>query len=340
LSGVIYPNIVTLREHFRCRPEIIEFCNRYVYNNQIIPLKTATDDRYGPAVEVQYVEDQGEDPKKARIVDKVLKLILDLITDYESGHLPELPTIGVLTLDASHEAHRELLIKKLTAHPQIRKYEDELNILVGTSRKFQGDERDVMILTISAHHKIDKQGRMRPPRAVMGEEMLRIYNVAASRAREKSILLHSIHPDAVALMNPECLRSKLIHYYEDHQTEDRGRIDINALKTKAEMCSPLSKVVCDGLIHMGWANHLQTNLKIGPYRIDLAIIKDGRKLAIMCDDKVMDSAKEAIRQQLVLERAGWQFFRVQPLSWIHDKAGVMEGISTFLNSFVEEEKEE
>ena len=102
LSGVIYPNIVTLREHFRCRPEIIEFCNRYVYNNQIIPLKTATDDRYGPAVEVQYVEDQGEDPKKARIVDKVLKLILDLITDYESGHLPELPTIGVLTLDASH----------------------------------------------------------------------------------------------------------------------------------------------------------------------------------------------------------------------------------------------
>ncbi|MEL6191875.1 MAG: AAA domain-containing protein [Bacteroidota bacterium] len=340
LSGVIYPNIVTLREHFRCRPEIIEFCNRYVYNNQIIPLKTATDDRYGPAVEVQYVEDQGEDPKKARIVDKVLKLILDLITDYESGHLPELPTIGVLTLDASHEAHRELLIKKLTAHSQIRKYEDELNILVGTSRKFQGDERDVMILTISANHKIDKQGRIRPPRAVLGEEMLRIYNVAASRAREKSILLHSIHPDAVALMNPECLRSKLIHYYEDHQAEDLGRVDINALKTKAEMCSPLSKEVCDGLIHMGWANHLQTNLKIGPYRIDLAIIKDGRKLAIMCDDKAMDSAKEAIRQQLVLERAGWQFFRVQPLSWIHDKAGVMEDIRAFLHSFVEEEKEE
>lgn len=346
LSGVIYPNIVTLREHFRCRPEIIDFCNRYVYNQQIIPLKTATDDRYGPAVEVQYIADQADDQKKARIVDKVLKLILDLITDYESGHLPALPSIGVLTLDASNEGHRETLIRKLTAHPQIRKYEDELNILVGTSRKFQGDERDVMILTISASHKIDKQGRMKPPRAVMGEEMLRIYNVAASRAREKSILLHSIHPDAVGMMNPECLRSKIINYYQDYQIEEHEHIDIHALKAKAEMCSPLAKEVCDGLIHIGWAKHLSSNLKMGPYRIDLAIITEGRKLAIMCDDNRHVSAKEAIRQQLVLERAGWQFFRVQPLQWMYSKQEVMEELRLFIRTYLssdvegEEEREE
>ena len=88
------------------------------------------------------------------------------------------------------------------------------NFLVGTSREFQGDERDIMLLTTTASHKFTEGGKIKPPRAVLGEEMMRIYNVAASRARDKAILLHSIHPEAVAKMNPECYRKRIIEYFE------------------------------------------------------------------------------------------------------------------------------
>jgi ATP-dependent exoDNAse (exonuclease V) beta subunit len=39
----------------------------------------------------------------------------------------------------------------------------------------------------------------------LGEEAMRIYYVAVSRAREKVVLLHSILPEAIPLMNEQSL---------------------------------------------------------------------------------------------------------------------------------------
>ncbi|KXK41723.1 MAG: hypothetical protein UZ11_BCD004001695 [Bacteroidetes bacterium OLB11] len=64
ISGVIYPNIVTLTEHFRCLPEIIGYSNQYVYNSDIIPLKTATEYTFGEPIDIHYVEDNYLDEQK------------------------------------------------------------------------------------------------------------------------------------------------------------------------------------------------------------------------------------------------------------------------------------
>ena len=272
LSGVIYPNIITLMEHFRCRPEIIGWCNEEVYNRQIIPLKTATDDRFGLPVESRYVETQSEKKARPELVDQVVDLITGVINDFEAGHLPAIPTVGVLCLDSSNEAHQDLLIQQLAKNQQIRRYEEQLELVVGTSRKFQGDEREVMILTSTARHKTTATGKIRPPRAVTGEEMMRIYNVAASRAKEKSILLHCIHPDAIPMMNPNCYRKKLIEYYQDpyfHMTKTSS--DPKELLKKVPLQDggfrrEVGQFLCD----QGHTEMLHPQWKTGPYQVDFA----------------------------------------------------------------------
>ncbi|MEL6847894.1 MAG: AAA domain-containing protein, partial [Bacteroidota bacterium] len=164
LSGVIYPNIIGLREHFRCHPDIIAFSNRYVYDQQIVPLRTVQKSWLGAATEAHYIQDELDDKVRPNLIQQVVSLIADLIEDAEQGHIPSLPTVGILCLEASNDAHREQLIKALGRHKLIKAYQDQLELAIGSSREFQGDERDVIILTSTASHKINEQGIIRPPR--------------------------------------------------------------------------------------------------------------------------------------------------------------------------------
>lgn len=329
LSGVIYPNIISLREHFRCRPELIGFSNQHVYDNHIIPLRTADKDQYGSPMEVFYVEDSPENVKKPAIVKAVVELVKGLIEDVQAGHLPQLPSLGVLCLDSSNEAHRELLIRELGRHPLIKTYGEELDLLVGTSREFQGDERDIMILTTTASHKFGPEGKIRAPRAVMGEEMMRIYNVAASRARDKAILVHSIHPEAVAKMNPNCYRKRLIEYF----SANGGDIPANYSKRKVAYMHPSTGRVGENLyewmLELLGEESLFPQYKIGPYSIDLAIIRDGKKQALFIDggsEVAKDHLSSSLQQQLILERAGWDCYRIQALEWKMEEQQVQQDL--------------
>ncbi|MBK8415186.1 MAG: hypothetical protein IPL22_12290 [Bacteroidetes bacterium] len=196
-----------MTEHFRCLPEIIEYSNQYVYNSDIIPLKTATENTFGEPVAIYYVEDNYLDEQKPLIVEKVIEEIEKYIYKFQQKELIKLPSIGILTLDSSNTKHQTLLIRQVSQNELIKQYEDKLELLIGTSREFQGDERDIMFLTITASHSfIERTNEIKPPRAATTEEYMRIFNVAASRAKERSVVVHSIHPDAVGLMNPRCYR--------------------------------------------------------------------------------------------------------------------------------------
>jgi hypothetical protein len=105
ISSVVYPNIVSLKEHFRCLPEIIGYSNQHIYTNSIIPLKTATEYLYGEPTEIVYVEDEILDTKKTKIVEQVLLRILQIIQDFQNKKLSKLPSIGVIVLESSNLNH-------------------------------------------------------------------------------------------------------------------------------------------------------------------------------------------------------------------------------------------
>jgi len=340
ISGVIYPNIVTLTEHFRCLPEIIGYSNQYVYNSDIIPLKTATEYRFGEPVDIHYVEDNYLDEQKPLIVQKVVEEIEKYILSHQQENLKELPSIGVLTLDSSNSEHHTLLIRQIAQNELIKQYEDKLELLIGTSREFQGDERDIMFLTITASHSFNERTNgIRAPRAATTEEYMRIFNVAASRAKEKSVVIHSIHPDAVGIMNPECYRKKLIDYYSTAQhkrTNGNATVNLQSLLNKTDANSgDFEKSVCRLLYDNGFGDYLFPQFEVGKFSIDFGIIKNNKKLAIECDGFTYHSGivkiQDDINRQLILERAGWRFFRIQSTDWFYRNSTVSRELINWIN---------
>ena len=336
LSGVIYPNIVTLLEHFRCRPEIIGYSNRYVYNRQMLPLKTATENYWGEPLVVEYVEEESLKKKRIHIVERVQAHIVETLEKYEQGELPKVPTIGVLTLDSSNEAHLDHLIKVLSATKLIRKYADSLNLLIGTARKFQGDERDIMILTSTAISRKNAKGSLRPPRGLLSEEMMRIYNVAASRAREKSILIHCIAPEAVGAMNPNCYRKKLIDYYEDSEQyipkkpAELGEV----LKLLPKEKQELYRDVCIFLFDQGYGKFVRPNYKLGSYQLDIALLNQGKKIAILFDSSPKKDPTQRFNELITLKRVGWQFFYLPEMLWFFDLDNIRIKLSDWLEEML------
>jgi hypothetical protein len=164
---------------------------------------------------------------------------------------------------------------------------------------------------------------------------MRIYNVASSRAKERSVLFHSIHPDAVALMNPDCYRKKLIDYYQLEAsrcaTPPVLSPSLPALLEQVDTYGgDFQGSVCRFLYEKGWGDYLRPQLEVGKYRIDFGLIKDNRKLAIECDGEAHATDGERIREdiarQLILERVGWHFFRIQSTDWFFRRAEVGEAL--------------
>ena len=332
ISGVIYPNIVTLTEHFRCLPEIIGYSNQYVYNSDIVPLKTATEKTFGDPIAIHYVEDNYLDEQKPLIVQKVIEQIESYIINFQDERLKTLPTIGILTLDSANIKHQTLLIKQISQNELIKQYEDKLELLIGTSREFQGDERDIIFMTITASHSFSEKNNfdIRPPRSAGTEEYMRIFNVAASRAKERSVVIHSIHPEAVGIMNPDCFRKKLIDYYTNSQNKTNKPTAVKNLRTLLNKTDANSgdfeKSVCKLLYNNGLGDFMFPQFEIGKYCIDFGLIKNNKKLAIECDGFTYHSGivkiQEDINRQLILERAGWRFFRIQSTDWFYRNSKV------------------
>lgn len=324
LSTVLYPNTISLVEHFRCLPEIINYSKRYVYNNKIVPLRTTSNHPFGKPVEVFYVEDSTEE--KENIVTKVREKIIEFMK-ISSDNSIKLPSIGILCLDSSNQKHKQSLQTMLRQDELISNSIDEMDLLIGSSREFQGDERDIMILTTTVSHSINDKGEMRPPSSIMSEEYKRIYNVAASRAKDKSILIHSIHPDAISLMNKDCWRFKLINYYENVDDEEfQKKFSRDELLSMTDPNSgDFEKSTCNFLIDNNYGDYIKPQYQIGPYKIDFALVLPGEKdsselkLAIECDGYQYHSSADQVRndidRQLILERAGWQFYRLNSIDW-------------------------
>lgn len=337
LSSVIYPNIITLKEHFRCLPEIIGFSNKYVYNNEMIPLKTAIELPFGKPIECHYVADDFMQKAKKNVVDKVVREIIKYIEQYKNQQLKSLPTIGIITLDSSNKEHFKELLKQISTNELIRKYEDSINLLIGTAREFQGNERDVIFLTIGTSHQIDEKSKiMKPPRAVTSEEYMRIYNVAASRAKEKSVLVHSIHPDSISLMRDDCYRKKIIEYYNVFaKTSGTELKSLEELLRQVDVNSgDFERSVCTFLFDNEFGNYLFPQFSVGNYNIDFALIRNNQKIAIECDGQQYHSSTKQIqndiKRQLILERAGWKFLRIQSIDWFSNQAIIKEEILEWL----------
>ncbi len=310
-------NVLMLKEHFRCLPEIIRFSNDLCYNGEIVPLRyVSPQDKLTPALESLYVQN-GRRRDNCDINDneaiKICKKIEAIVNDEKYNN----KSIGIISLTGFDQARyiQSILSNYISADEQI-----ERKIRIGDAAIFQGDERDIMILSM-----VVSPNDLKKYIALTQDMYIQRFNVALSRAKDKVILAHSIKLEEIS--NTNCLRYKLLEFINSGQIEDKRQ------KDKLLFDSDFEEVVYNSLVNKGYI--LTPQVQVGPYKIDLVVEGTNQKFGIECDgDKYHPPEKwleDSLRQKQ-LERMGWTIYRIWGSDFYNRKNEIIEDIVKNLNS--------
>jgi len=305
-----FGDAVRLVEHFRSVPEIIGFSNRLSYDGKIRPLRAASSSHLKPACVAYRVDGGREGDVNPREAEAIVSLI-EAMTKHPAYAGK---TIGVISMVKEDQA---LLIQSLL-HKRIDSVElDRRRILAGISAEFQGDERDIILLSLVDGAAGD--ATLRTLREGAFELVKKRYNVAASRARDQLWVVHSF--DANRDLKPDDLRFQLLQHARDPASAART---MSLEDTKPE--SPFEKEVTRRLAEAGFRVSLRVS--VGHFCIDMVVEGDERKrLAVACDGdryRSLESLAEDTARQAILERLGWQFVRIRGSAFYRDPDAALQ----------------
>jgi len=162
LSSIVqlYQNVpkTLLKEHYRCHPQIIGFCNQKFYNNELVVL-TDHEDEDSPLVLYKTAEgNHARGTYNQRQIDVIMN---EVIPNQKSQN-----SLGIVSP-----------YRKQVEKMEYSKQEEKIE--VDTVHKYQGREKDMMILS-TVSNKVKKDDFVDDPNLI---------NVAVSRAVEKLVVV-------------------------------------------------------------------------------------------------------------------------------------------------------
>lgn len=318
IAKTTFPSLM-LKEHFRCVPGIIGFSNELSYDNRIVPLRASGDTDLLPAVVSYRVRDgeRGLGKTNVKEADTIVALIGSCIRQPEYKG----KTFGVISMLGDEQA--QLIDKKINEQIAPRDRE-ERQILCGNSANFQGDERDVVFLSMvdsNPTRYTENAGPLKLQGFGTDDSVRKRYNVAASRARDQLWVVSSL--DAASDLKTGDIRKKLLEYAKDPNAFERQK---DKIEKKAD--SPFEVAVALALTARGY--HLVQQWKVGAYSLDMVAMYGDEKMAIECDGERWHSGEDKIRQdmerQAVLERIGWRFIRIRGSEFYRDQSGTIDRV--------------
>ncbi len=297
----IFSSNLMLKEHFRCVPEIIQYSNDQFYGGAIIPLRyPRKDEIFNPAVisvriKAGYKNELTDTntPEAEALVNQVVECCKD--PQYRGM------SIGIISLLGEKQA---ILIQSLLREKIGEEEFVNRKIVCGDAYAFQGDERDLMFLSLV----IATNARFA---ALTKEDDARRFNVAASRAKNRMWLYHSVD---LKDMNPNCVRYSLLSYCSN---PSRVKRDLEKVKDLFE--SEFERDIFKIISSHGYA--VTPQVKVGRYRIDLVVEGLRNRLAIECDGDSWHGPEkwdEDLERQQQLERVGWIFTRIRASEFYRD----------------------
>jgi len=299
---------IMLKEHFRCVPEIIQFSNEQFYGGIIEPLRVATSDRLMPPIATIRVDDgyraEGSVAINQREATALVNKIVELCCKDEYLH----KTMGVISLQGKEQASiiEEQLRDQLGESQMV-----DRKIICGDAYSFQGDERDVIFLSMVA------APNMRSGVLNKSTDEQR-FNVATSRAREQLWLFHSID---LKDLHPTCMRYRLLKYCQQPSKVKNTPESAEKIWQRYGS-SQFQQEVATMIAERGY--HVIPEFKVGthPYRIPIVVEGLYTRLAVECDGDAWHGLErwgEDLDRQNVLERVGWKFWRIRGSYFYRDR---------------------
>jgi len=313
-----FGSIIRLREHFRSMPEIIAWSSEQFYaDDPLVPLRQYGSDRLPPLC-TTYVEDGAvtgqnstlANPAEAHaLVDTLVQCVQDPAYDGK--------TFGVVVLQGQSQVDviQNELLDRLTPAQW-----EERRLRVGTPPDFQGDERNVVFLSmvVAPDQNIAAMTRT---------EYQRRFNVAASRAQDQLWLFHSRTLDTLRRTD---LRYSLLSHMQSTSTMPAAPMPDGVTRDERHEAfdSLFQQEVFLDIVARGY--HVNPRVKVNGHFIDLVVTGAAGKLAVACDDgqwhTSADRQRADLERERELHRSGWKFWRVRESEYYLDPVAAMAGL--------------
>lgn len=331
-----------LRWHYRSKhEELIAFSNHYVYDSDLVifPSPHASSDTMG----VRLVRTNGTFHKKINPAEA--QVMVEHIASFMRQHPKR--SLGVVVMNQSQmEQIDSMMLRLAEQDAHVAKYidywasEDEglQKFFVKNLENVQGDERDVIF--IGTVYGADPDGRFYQRFGpINGPSGKRRLNVLFTRAKEEIVTFSSIpmeqfQPNA---NNEGATLLKL--WLQFSATKRLGEVVIES-GSGGTPDSPFEEHVIACIQAMGYTAVPQVG--VSNYSIDIGIKHPdypfGYLCGIECDGATYHSSKSArdrdrLRQE-VLERLGWDLYRIWSTDWFRDPVGQSRKVKQYLDGLL------
>lgn len=284
-----HDQIVMLDEHYRSLPSIISFSNKMFYDNALRVMTMTPSSQGVQSVFINQIDGEhssnGVNEKEAEEILKEIEAIIKSEID-----LTELQatSIGILSPFRNQTDYLSKRVKTQIDLATINKHK----IRLGTPYHFQGEERDVMLLSMV----VDNASHSASLNHLNKED---VFNVAITRARHRQLIYLS--KDRLTFKGENLLRK-----YLDNSIEVKEVKSLNHDSFSEEVCKYLSKIKCTP--HLGYT--------IAGLSIDILVEYEGRYLGIDLIGYPGDFQEAfSLERYKILNRVGISVFPISYISW-------------------------
>jgi len=305
---------VLLDEHFRSLPPIINYSNKEFYGNRIKVMRR--NDNTLKALEAIIVPDGKVDFDATRNlpeIEALVKKLHEIVVEDERGENNKVKpwgdkpvSIGIISPFRAQVEQLKLSVSKVLSEHMMEKHQIE----IGTAHTFQGDERDIMLISWAyANNSF--------PQSLVFLQKPNLFNVAITRARYKTINFISKNPREL----PEGILRSYFGFIEEYENRysliHSDEFDENIYKNSFE------KDVADAFRNAG--HEVLCGSDIAGLSVDLLV---DNKYAVECDgvtDQIPSKISD-MKKQAILERTGLKVSRISYREWQYSPKACIDRI--------------
>ncbi len=291
---------VLLDEHFRSYAPIIDFSNKEFYGDRIRIMSQCNSNDVLELIQVPDGKVDAEMTRNMPEVEAIMQRLQEIILDDErrkDSHTPV--SVGIISPFRGQVELIKKAVHQLFSESVIRRHKIE----IGTAHTFQGDERDIIMLSWAVANNSFNQ-------SLTFLQIPNLFNVAVTRARKKQIIFLSKDPKTL----PAGLLRDYIEfvqtYIDRNKVQEELNLDDNIYKNSFE------KEVAKYLRDEGY--EVKAGKILAGLSADLTVTSpSGKVLIIECDgvEDNIKSNKPQIVKQTLLERTGALVERISYREW-------------------------
>jgi len=249
---------VQLKEHYRSYPEMIQFSNSRFYNNSLKAFQLPKNIKSGLSLIAHKVKGiRGKNGVNKVEANEVFVFVKNTIIKQRGLGKNLTQSIGILSPFRAQADYLQKEIIKRFPKSEIERHQ----ILVGTPYAFQGDEKDIMVISFAldndnlrGSHYLESEG---------------VFNVSITRARQRQVVYYSFNPKKLP---DQSLLRNYIHYLKvNHHRVKKFVPNKPKNKTVNEVHKWLMSIPHTQVLY----NH---NLNV--FLLDFLVIKGKRKIFI------------------------------------------------------------